>query len=198
MFIQISSGQGPSECQRVVWHVYQKLKQDFTELALVDSEPGREKNCFRSMTIEVSNTEKLDALRMKWEGTVSWRGKSPFRPHHKRQNWFVKIAFFKKLKASDFDSSQVKIEAFRSGGPGGQHVNKTSTAVRAVYLPTGDAVVCSDERSQYMNKQLAVSRLRERIHQRGLQSMKAAESENRLQHYRLERGDAVISFSGKL
>ena len=159
MFVQISSGQGPSECQRVVWLVCQKLKKDFENLELIKSESGYENNCYRSMTFEFLEPANFAQLREEWEGTISWRGKSPFRPNHKRQNWYIKVDFFEQIESEAFDLSNVKIEAFRGSGPGGQHVNKTSTAIRAVYLRTGDAVVCMDERSQYANSSSIVQNL---------------------------------------
>ena len=198
MFIQISAGQGPSECQRVVWHVYQKMLKAFSDLKIVTSEGGREKNCFRSLTLEIVDCENLEQLRAHWEGTVSWKGKSPFRPNHKRQNWFVKVDFYESHHEESFDEALVKIETFRGSGPGGQHVNKTSTAVRAVYLPTGDAVVCMDERSQFANKQRAIERLKNKILKKAEFALKEVDADNRLLHYQLERGNAVKSFSGKL
>lgn len=198
MFVQISSGQGPSECQRVVWLVSQKFKKYFENLELIKSESGYVNNCYRSMTFEFPKPTNFEQLRGEWEGTISWRGKSPFRPNHKRQNWYVKVDFFEQIESEIFDITKVKIEAFRGSGPGGQHVNKTSTVIRAVYLPTGDTVVCMDERSQYANKQIALERLKEKITSRVLLVQKSIDLENRLMHYRLERGNSVKSFTGKL
>ena len=59
--------------------------------------------------------------------------------------------------------SQCRVETFRSGGPGGQHQNTTESGVRLVHEPTGERVEARDERSQYRNKKLALSRLRERL-----------------------------------
>ena len=198
MFIQISSGQGPVECQRVVWLVYKKLISLYQELSLLDQESGFDKNCFKSMTLLCKDEQALAAIKLNWTGSVQWRGQSPFRPNHKRKNWFVQVSLISVEKSENFDSAKVEFEAFRGGGPGGQHVNKTSTAVRAVYSPTGDVVTCADQRSQFQNRQVALLRLKQKIEQRELNKGKQAESQNRQLHYQLERGNPVQSFSGKL
>ncbi len=61
--------------------------------------------------------------------------------------------------------AQCRVETFRAGGKGGQHVNRTESAVRLVHLPTGVTVVCQDERSQYRNRALCLERLRARLEQ---------------------------------
>jgi protein subunit release factor B len=58
---------------------------------------------------------------------------------------------------------ECEVDTFRSGGPGGQHANKTETGVRLTHLPSGVIVVCRDERSQYSNKMICLRRLREKV-----------------------------------
>jgi len=91
-WVQVSSGQGPTECMRAAWHLVRKLEVEAKELQctveLLKAESGPEAKSFRSVLLKVKGN-KLEQLQEKWQGTIQWKGKSPFRPFHKRQNWFV-------------------------------------------------------------------------------------------------------------
>lgn len=76
--------------------------------------------------------------------------------------------------AFHLDPAELRIDTFRASGAGGQHINKTESAIRVTHLPTGTVAECQDQRSQYKNKDRALSILRARLYERALQEQKQA------------------------
>ena len=86
------------------------------------------------------------------------------------------VAVLPQMEETDFqlNMNELKIDTYRSSGAGGQHVNKTESAIRVTHLPTGLVVECQDERSQYKNKDRALSIMRSRLYERERQQKQAA------------------------
>ena len=93
--------------------------------------------------------------------------------------------------------SEFEWEFVQSAGPGGQNVNKVETGVRVIYLPTGQASVCTEERSQYLNKQKALARLWQMVQSENQQKEAVIRNENWERHTSLERGNARAKFEGR-
>jgi peptide chain release factor len=95
------------------------------------------------------------------------------------------------------DPRAVRFEAFRAGGPGGQHQNKTESAVRAVHLPTGRAVAARDGRLQHRNKAIALERLGLLLKLEGELAALTARQEAQAMHGKLARGNPLRRFKGE-
>jgi len=197
--IQITAGRGPAEC---CWVVAQVLKlilleaaQKGVKAAVVARAPGLENGTLNSALVQIEAPGQNEFLAS-WIGTIQWIGQSSYRKYHKRKNWFVGVELVKATEAFDFKETDVKYQAIRSGGPGGQHVNKVSTAIRATHLPSGISVVASDTRSQSQNKKNAKRRLIALLEQKNTASSSAEYLASWHNHNELKRGNPVRVFIG--
>ena len=189
MRIQISSGQGPEECELAVGLFYQALRREVEEIQMVSCVKGR-RGGFSSVVLEA------EAYWSGLEGSVLWVCKSPLRPGHKRKNWYIDVSILEEIPRTSREM-QVRFETFRSGGKGGQNVNKVETGVRVVHIPTGIAVVSTEARSQHMNKQIALNRLCDILADRDLQCARREKELAWMEHNRLERGNPVRIYEGR-
>ena len=198
--IQITAGRGPAECCWVVAQLLKLLLQEARSFGLsatvISRETGVENATLASAAVKLEG-QRLEEFLQSWEGSVLWIGQSPYRRHHKRKNWYVGI---NRLVLSDgnyeLQERDIRYEATRAGGPGGQHVNKVSTAVRATHLPSGLSVLTSDSRSQLQNKKVARERLESLLAQQRLKHQQESIQANWQQHAELERGNPVRVFRG--
>lgn len=189
MLIQISAGQGPEECQIAVGKLFESLKKEFSDIELISMKEGRKRDYFHFILFETQND--LSFL----QGTILWICKSPIRENHKRKNWFVDVSVIPETEEISKEEDY-KIEKFHSGGKGGQNVNKVETGVRVIHIPTGIAVVSTEERSQFMNKQKAIKRLQGIL--LAIEQENVAKQTNQAwkEHYELVRGNPVRVYEG--
>lgn len=196
--IQITSGRGPKECNLAVQHVWRKLQGEAArqDIVCAQEEVQYQDGLPCSIIGKLQGTH-VDSFIKKWFGTIQWICQSPYRPHCKRKNWFVAVVGLangpEHIELSDAD---VAYEAIRSSGPGGQHVNKVSSAIQATHLSSGIAVQVMDTRSQWQNKQLAFERLKQKLdalHQGEIAQLQNQQWQNQVA---IARGNPIQTFVG--
>ena len=199
-WIHVTAGVGPAECQRAAAWVAEAIRAEATGLGLacevLEAEPGEGPGQARSVLLDVDDAAAAAWLRS-WEGTVAWLCPSPYRPGHRRKRWFVGVAVLAPPAASAWRPADVRIEAMPPGGPGGQHANKTASAVRATHVPTGVSAVAREARSQGRNRALALARLAARLAAGDAAEAAEARTERWLAGHALARGNPVRTYEGQ-
>lgn len=191
MLIQISSGQGPTECSLAVEKLCNALQKEYKSARVVSINKDYSGFGYKSATMEI--VEQVQDL----EGTILWICRSPLRKNHPRKNWYVDVSVLNEVKEmGEFREEDCSVETMHSGGKGGQNVNKVETGVRIKHIPTGITVECTEERSQYMNKQKAFRRLRAIIYEKNLDVKSSATAEAWSKHTEIVRGNPVRIYEG--
>ena len=187
----VTSGRGPAECRLALARALDAMSREAGEAGLsldILSGMAPDKHGPGSAIVLVAG-ESEDAFCRGWEGAVQWTARSPLRPHHARKNWFLAVVRLSTpLASKPLREADIRYETLKASGPGGQHVNKTESAVRATDLSSGMSVVARTERSQHRNKAEALARLSALVAQRGELERLQADKAAWLEHEKLVRG----------
>ncbi|RZU53831.1 peptide chain release factor [Krasilnikovia cinnamomea] len=191
----MSAGRGPQECSWALAQVARRLEADAcgrtVTVERVQTVAGERPGTFRSVLLRISG-DTADEFAASWTGTVCWQAPSPYRRGSGRKNWYVTVQPCRVGAARTvFDESDVDIVAVRTGGPGGQHRNKASTAVRATHRPSGTVVVVDTERQFTLNRRIALQLLRGRLERGDAAAGREATTARWRIHDGLVRGDPV-------
>lgn len=204
MYMQVTSGRGPAACQWVAAQVVPRVVEHARELGLdvgeIQEQPGSKPETLISATLALTGPQAtLDQLFAQWCGTIQWIGKSPYRPHHRRTNWFVAVhpCSAQSVVAPELRDSELVVETMRGSGPGGQNINRREMAVRIRHIPTGLCAMARDGRSQKENLGRARERLQQRLAERAREETESRREHRWQQHNEIERGQAIRVYTGK-
>lgn len=190
-YIDFQAGSGGTESNdwtNMLLRMYTRwLSQKGFSVELLDSTPGDIVG-IKSATIKV--TGKLAFGWCKFEsGVHRLVRKSPFDSNNKRHTSFAAVFVYPEVDDSiniEINKSDVREDTFRASGAGGQHINKTDSAIRLTHIPTGIVVTCQSERSQHSNRASAWEHLKSKLYQLELQKKNEVKSE--IENSKLENG----------
>jgi peptide chain release factor len=196
IILHITAGQGPDECKWVVAKLADAFRKEAAKEGLTCEpiEPSTGPTASIVLRVDGNEAEAFAAARA---GTVRWIGTSAFRPTHKRKNWFVGVNRVAEVEdGPELQERDIVYQTMRASGPGGQHVNKTDSAVRATHIPTGLTTVSQNQRSQHANKKVARLKLALMLSEQRDANLAKSKSILWSQNKDLERGNAIRTYEG--
>jgi peptide chain release factor 2 len=177
-YLDIQAGSGGTEAQdwaEMILRMYLRWgDQHKFEVQIIEVSPG-EVAGIKSATVKYTGEYAYGWLRTE-TGVHRLVRKSPFDANHKRHTSFASVFVYPEVDDSieiEINPADLRIDTYRAQGAGGQHVNKTDSAIRIKHNPTGVIVSCQSERSQHQNRAQAMKQLRARLYELELRKKQA-------------------------
>jgi peptide chain release factor 2 len=164
-------------------------------VTVLDMQPAEEAG-IKSATLEVSGDDAYGYLRAE-KGVHRLVRISPFDAQSRRHTSFASVFVYPQVDDEieiEIDDSDLRIDTFRASGAGGQHVNKTDSAIRITHLPSGIAVSCQQERSQHKNRATAMKMLKAALYERALEEKEKEKAEFESSKTEIGWGNQIRSY----
>jgi len=197
--VEINSGAGGVEAcdwANMLFRMYCRWAEDKGFKIVVIDELKNEEAGLKNITFIIEGFRAYGFLKSE-KGIHRLVRISPFDANKRRHTSFASVSVIPKIE-SDIDieirQQDLKIETFRASGKGGQHVNRTDSAVRITHIPTGIVVSCQNERSQHQNKELALNILRSKLYELKEEERQKALENIRGQKRKIEWGSQIRSY----
>jgi len=197
--VQISAGAGGVDAsdwaQMLMRMLLRYCEKKGWKTEILDETPAEEAG-IKSATFAVSGDFAYGLLKAE-DGVHRLVRISPFDAQGRRQTSFAAVTVTPDIDDDievDINDADLKIDTYRAGGAGGQHVNKTDSAVRITHLPTGIVVQCQNERSQHSNKAKAMKMLRSKMYDYELAKREAKAAADAAARLKIEWGSQIRSY----
>jgi peptide chain release factor 2 len=178
-FVEINAGAGGTEAQdwaEMLMRMYTRwAERRGYKVQMLDEAEGEQAG-IKSVTLQVSGAEAYGWLKTE-AGVHRLVRISPFDANARRQTSFASVWVYPVVDDTieiEINEGDLKVDTYRASGAGGQHVNKTESAIRITHIPTGIIVACQTDRSQHRNRATAMGMLKARMYEAELQRREAA------------------------